>query len=120
LLPKGLLLRHATDDGATALHLAVSNRHAKVTEALLRQGASANALDVLRRSALHCACEVLDDYLVELLLKQGAEVTLRDLRNETPVDKATRSSLSMARSKQQERILALLKVCLNQRLLTAD
>lgn len=74
LLAKNPDLTKAADaSGNTALIKAVSARQTAATQWLLEHRFPLNATNRLGRSALHEACTLLDEQLVERLLKAGAD-----------------------------------------------
>lgn len=78
--------------GFTPLHVAVQNdddegfEAAKVSVWLIENGADPNAVDVNGDTALHYAVMLNRYDLVETLMKRGADPTIRNLKELSPVD----------------------------------
>ncbi|DBA01126.1 TPA: hypothetical protein N0F65_001754 [Lagenidium giganteum] len=71
-------------DGCTAIYYASANGHADVLTVLLAAGGDPNIASV-RRAPLHCAVEWRRLACVQLLLKHGADVNVRDKNQQTPL-----------------------------------
>lgn len=66
-------------DGCTALHVATSNRHCRVIQALAWRGADPNALALQRRTPLHLAAlNPSGEVTVKSLVALGVDVSIRD------------------------------------------
>jgi ankyrin repeat protein len=74
----------------TPLHIAVVGNRVDVVKALLKGGAKVNAADDEKTTALHYAAyaNYPDTAVVEALLKAGADPTLKDMTDRTPLDVA--------------------------------
>lgn len=85
--------------GFTPLHLAVQNEDdegfeaAKVSVWLIENGADVNAIDVSGNTALHYAVILERFDLVETLMKRGADPTVKNLEDKTPVEIAEEDDL---------------------------
>lgn len=84
------------DKNQTALHLAAKAQCAESVEILLQLGAEVNALDIDKRTALHSAvCKAfLSFHVVEVLVKWGANVNIKDRYGFTPLYLAADNELS--------------------------
>lgn len=97
--------------GWSPLHLAVIARNVAASEILLRAGAAASLKDVKGRTALHLLALPTDAstsshhdaQIVDLLVKNGADVAARDDGGRTPLEAAT-----AAKSDRAELVKALL------------
>lgn len=80
------------DDHVTALGWAVLKSDTEMAKLLIARGANVNHLDGHGFSPLHWAANVYfgDTAMVELLLRLGADPTLRNKEGQTPVDLAAR------------------------------
>lgn len=74
-----------TNQGVTALHLAVSKRHINVCEFLLRHGASVRIKDKKLQLPLHRAAASGSPVLVELLCEKKSPVNAVDINGWTPL-----------------------------------
>lgn len=85
--------------GYTPLHLACQHQRVAAARILLQTGeCSLNLQDMRGNSALHYACFSGNAKLVELLVKEGAVVDLRNAEGKRPVDDAEeKMSLSVIR-----------------------
>ncbi|OEY87042.1 hypothetical protein BIY23_00955 [Wolbachia pipientis] len=63
------------------LHLAVANNHVRIVERLIEQGAKVNICNVEQQTPLHLA---VNKEIENLLLKGGADPSLKDLSGHTP------------------------------------
>lgn len=70
--------------GMTCLHLAVLNKKPDVLEHLLQSGLDVDTLDDLGRSPLHDAALVASDEFIDVLLRHGADKTIRDVNRHRP------------------------------------
>ena len=68
--------------GETALDFAVQNSHAKVVEALLRNGADINSIGKNGTTALIFAADKGDIEIVKILLKYGAETNVKSVKGQ--------------------------------------
>ncbi|MBT9588329.1 ankyrin repeat domain-containing protein [bacterium] len=92
LLKKGADVNRVDDRGCTALHVAASNNRLKALAALLGAGAQVNAQEARgQASALHMAAERGHLGVCDCLIFNGADLTLRDVARQTPLDLALKN-----------------------------
>ncbi|KAM3179748.1 hypothetical protein ACTXT7_000031 [Hymenolepis weldensis] len=72
-------------DGSTPLILAAKRTNLEMMKMLIRRGASLDALDVNKKTAIHWACEKQHFDGVKLLLSRGSPTDLRDCDGYTPM-----------------------------------
>ncbi|MEM6752026.1 MAG: ankyrin repeat domain-containing protein [Cyanobacteria bacterium P01_C01_bin.38] len=89
-----ILLKHGANPdikfgSQTLLYKAYMSRNIILMELLLKHGANPNHLTTYKiTSVLHDAAVRGKEEIVELLLKNGADVNIKNYRNETPLDVA--------------------------------
>lgn len=85
--------RHDTGQRWTALHFAARDQKLAIVGALLQVGAFVNAEDVFGNTPLwRCVMETrVDSNVVELLLKYGADPSLKNRQSVSPRDVAERT-----------------------------
>eukprot|EP00457_Paulinella_chromatophora_P012473 gb/GEZN01012683.1/.p1 GENE.gb/GEZN01012683.1/~~gb/GEZN01012683.1/.p1 ORF type:complete len:291 (-),score=52.68 gb/GEZN01012683.1/:120-992(-) len=95
LLESGSVSVNTVDsqEGKTALHMAVDRGLPDVANFLLERKANVNAADLEGQTPLHYACVCDHDALARLLLKYGANPNLEDNEGETPRDVCESASL---------------------------
>ena len=91
LVGAGASVDHVSGGGGTPLHLAVSRGSGAAVLLLLRHGASINKQSATGRTPLHSAAvaagtQVNIAELVDLLLRQGADETVRNIDGQTAAD----------------------------------
>ncbi|CDF87824.1 probable Probable 26S proteasome regulatory subunit p28 [Zygosaccharomyces bailii] len=74
-----------TNQGVTALHLAVSKKHTKICEFLLEKGASVRVKDKRSQLPLHRAAAIGSTSMVDLLCKAGSPINTSDAEGWTPL-----------------------------------
>ena len=95
LLDQGFDIDFPTQNGWTPLFIATRDGQAEATKLLIYQGADLNAQTNLGATALTMAVtqkfpsEKIQQELLVYLLKRGADPTLKDIYNHTPLDYAT-------------------------------
>ncbi|KAI1309372.1 Arf-GAP with coiled-coil, ANK repeat and PH domain-containing protein 2 [Halotydeus destructor] len=67
------------EDGMSCLHRAVQSPETNISEFLLLNGAKVNVCDNLSRTPLHLAVEAGNTRQVCLLIKRGADLTIKDV-----------------------------------------
>jgi hypothetical protein len=99
LIGQGVRINKQDKNGLTALHLSmkpVSMFHSlEIPTILLEKHAKVNRLDSNNRTALHYACIVKSLPLVELLLKNNADMSLKDVHSKMPIDYTNDVSISI-------------------------
>ncbi|GMI22983.1 hypothetical protein TeGR_g10078 [Tetraparma gracilis] len=94
-------------EGATCLHYAAGGGHAKVAARLLDLGADVNAMDLKGcRTPLWNAVERCDIGMSRLLIANGADLSLRDVRDATPVHAVASRGENSADAENIVRLLA--------------
>ena len=82
------LLKSADEHGRTLLYLTARSGFYDTTEALLKEGAPVNEKQVDGSTPLHGASYYSQRLIVELLLKYGADPTIKNKWGNTPMDEA--------------------------------
>ena len=72
--------------GMTALHIAASNGHKPLVEALIERGSDLDAREDTGRTPLHAACFRGQLEIVELLVAKGAKINATTNDAKTPLD----------------------------------
>ncbi|HVT62806.1 MAG TPA: ankyrin repeat domain-containing protein [Legionellaceae bacterium] len=74
---------HATDkkSGNTFLHMAVKKRHANLVDALIKEGAHINAMDINEETPLMIAARIGDKNIVEKLVQADANIFAQNKDN---------------------------------------
>jgi ankyrin repeat protein len=72
----------------TILHVAVERERWEIVNILLKEGADVNAKRKDGRTSLHLACKIKNPIGLEQLLEKGADRTIQDDEESTPVDYA--------------------------------
>lgn len=85
-------LENITQEGYTALHIAVQSGHAEVVEALIGMGAAVQQeAGANRETPLHTAARISNGKAcVEMLIKSGAQINAIEANGETPLHFAAR------------------------------
>ena len=58
----------------------------EVVKILVEHGAKVDAVDKIQRTPLHRAARFGREKVIELVLKNGADKTLKDMKGQTPLD----------------------------------
>lgn len=77
-----------TNQGVTALHLAITKKHINVCEFLLEKGASVRIKDKRSQLPLHRAAAIGSMGMVEMLCKAGSPLNTPDVEGWTPLFQA--------------------------------
>ncbi len=88
LCEAGANVRHVTEGGKTALHLATQHYGASLVQALLAHGADANARDDLHDTPLLIACRRTSGQrlgIIRQLIKHGADAHLTNRAGQSPI-----------------------------------
>jgi len=90
---KSIDINERDDSGTTVLHWSVRRWYFDLALLTLQKGADPNIADVEGNSALHSASHLGDSSarMISLLLKHGAEVNNRNVRDYTPLHLAAES-----------------------------
>ena len=100
LLVEGANIEHTDEDRRTPLLVAAHKDHIKVVRVLLsndRSKANIHATDYLERNVLHLAVDGGGDIgLISLLLTNGADPNIRDVKSRTPLHYCIRYNKSHA------------------------
>eukprot|EP01063_Lacrimia_lanifica_P017601 TRINITY_DN2464_c1_g1_i1.p1 TRINITY_DN2464_c1_g1~~TRINITY_DN2464_c1_g1_i1.p1 ORF type:complete len:424 (+),score=193.33 TRINITY_DN2464_c1_g1_i1:75-1346(+) len=94
-------VNYKNDDGFQALHMAVSEGHVSMMEALQREGADVNAKTGYGRSCLHLALEHCKPEAVECLLDLGCDPDLCNGNGKTAVQIAEMEVVTNEDTKMQ-------------------
>ncbi|GAV52650.1 hypothetical protein ZYGR_0AG06410 [Zygosaccharomyces rouxii] len=78
-------LNLATNQGITALHLAVSKKHTRICEFLLNNGASVRVKDKRSQLPLHRAAAIGSMGMVDMLCRAGSPLNRNDNEGWTPL-----------------------------------
>ncbi|KAF1760813.1 hypothetical protein GCK72_009063 [Caenorhabditis remanei] len=89
-------------DGVNALHEAVREVNAAHVSEVVKGGAYINVYNLHGNTPLHCATKLGFPEIVEILIKNGADRTLRNAQNETPEQMLTYRSDEKKREKFDE------------------
>ncbi|XP_072032763.1 transient receptor potential cation channel subfamily A member 1-like [Amphiura filiformis] len=88
-IPLGDFLSDKDNEGNTALHLAVGNRHINVSRSLIERGAPVNCRKTTNGfTPLHQAAIIGEEPLAQMLIDKGAETEIIDKEQMTPLHRA--------------------------------
>lgn len=105
-LQEGYDPNQADQDGWTAFHEAVSTGNSSITLAFLRRGACPDLQDgVNQDSALHIAAMDGQTKIVQILLDNGANISLKNIEGKTAEDVASSACKELLQRKSK------LKLC---------
>lgn len=99
------------EEGLCALHLAAKNNHCSMLQAMAEKGADVNitadAPAEIGMTPLHCACIYGNADMVELLMKLGADDTMKNDKGETPAHMVVQKKISFKEIRTEIRIKML-------------
>lgn len=99
------------EEGLSALHLAAKNNHCSMMEAMAQKGVdiniTADAPAEIGMTPLHAACIYANADMVELLMKLGADDTMKNEKGETPAHVAVQKKIFYKEIRDDVRIKML-------------
>ena len=99
------------EEGLSALHLAAKNNHCLMLQAMAEKGADVNitadAPAEIGMTPLHSACIYGNADMVELLIKLGADDTMKNDKGETPAHMAVQKKIFYKEIRNEVRIKML-------------
>ena len=93
-----------TDTGRTALHYAAENGHSNIVALLLAHGADSSLVDSDRRTPIFLATKATEPHCFHSLLRQGCDISAKDLEGCTIVHHAAKNGNIAALIALKERL----------------
>lgn len=104
------------NNGTSAIHYAAKNEHLEMLQVMIDKGVDINITEDEPANAgntpLHTACESGKAKMAELLIKSGADDTLKNIKGNTPAHLIT-TNIRFGREIEEEDRLAVLEVLKN-------
>lgn len=87
LIATGTKVNVADFEGRSCIRTASREGHAELVDTILKMGGKVNGLNTFSKDcALHLACKFKRWQVVVLLVQSGADVTIKNMQGQTPVD----------------------------------
>jgi len=88
LIDKGADVNATDDCGYSSLQLAVLNSNYEIAKLLVEARCNLDHKNQDQFTALHTACSQGNKNMIQLLIDNGADITVKDARDKTPIDLA--------------------------------